>query len=201
MYRSDQPPRIEISATKQGNVWEISVHDNGIGIAPEYHQQIFDIFRRLHSRDKYPGTGIGLASCKKIVQRHGGQITVDSRFGSGSTFRFTIPAASEEPTHERLQLMPPRFNVLLVEDNEDDVLLTKHAFRSLPFVVDLHVASDGLKAISMLPRAAVQRLANSGRDLTRPQHAEDGWSPITYCIEKRRQIKANSNSNPEHVGS
>jgi light-regulated signal transduction histidine kinase (bacteriophytochrome) len=104
MYRGDQPPRIEISASERNEFWEISVHDNGIGIAPEHHQQIFDIFRRLHGRDKYPGTGIGLASCKKIVQRLGGQIAVDSELGSGSTFRFTIPTIFEEPTHERLQL-------------------------------------------------------------------------------------------------
>jgi signal transduction histidine kinase len=94
MYRSEQPPRIEISANRRDDSWEISVQDNGIGIAPEHHQQIFDIFRRLHSRDKYPGTGIGLAACKKIVQRLGGQISVDSILSSGSTFRFTIPAVS-----------------------------------------------------------------------------------------------------------
>ena len=104
MYRGDQYPRIDISAHKRDDSWEICVKDNGIGIAPEHHQQIFDIFRRLHSRDKYPGTGIGLASCKKIVQRLGGQIAVDSQLGSGSTFRFTIPAVFEEPIHERLQL-------------------------------------------------------------------------------------------------
>jgi light-regulated signal transduction histidine kinase (bacteriophytochrome) len=104
MYRSDEAPRIEISASKRDDYWEVCVQDNGIGIAVEHHQQIFDIFRRLHSRDKYPGTGIGLASCKKIVQRLGGQIAVDSQPGLGSTFRFTIPAVLEEPTHERRQL-------------------------------------------------------------------------------------------------
>ena len=101
-YRSDQPPRIEISATQLADEWEISVHDNGIGIAPEHHQQIFDIFKRLHSRDKYAGTGIGLASCKKIVQRLGGRISVDSQLGLGSTFRFTIPTALQELSSERL---------------------------------------------------------------------------------------------------
>jgi two-component system NtrC family sensor kinase len=104
-YRSDQPPKIQIEARRHGTYWELSVRDNGIGIAPEHHQQIFEIFKRLHSRDRYPGTGIGLAVCKKIVQRHGGQITVYSRLGAGSDFRFTIPAPTEETPDERARLL------------------------------------------------------------------------------------------------
>ncbi len=101
LYRSERPPRIHIDARRLGEFWEFSVDDNGIGIAPEHQQQIFEIFKRLHSRDKYPGTGIGLAVCKKIVQRHGGQLTVESRVGSGSVFRFTIPTSMEEARDER----------------------------------------------------------------------------------------------------
>lgn len=100
-YRSEQSPRIYIGARKDGAAWEFTVRDNGIGIAPEHHQQIFEIFKRLHDRDKYPGTGIGLAVCKKIVRRHGGQISVDSSVGAGSVFRFTIRAPVEELTHGR----------------------------------------------------------------------------------------------------
>jgi signal transduction histidine kinase len=105
MYRGAEPPRIDIDAQRVGESWEFSVRDNGIGIAPEHHQQIFEIFKRLHGRDKYPGTGIGLAVCKKIVERHGGQITVESQLGAGSVFRFTIPALTEEAVDERKKLL------------------------------------------------------------------------------------------------
>ncbi|MEX0613999.1 MAG: response regulator [Pirellulales bacterium] len=104
-YRSERPPQIQIDAQRHGEFWEFSVQDNGIGIAPEHHQQIFEIFKRLHSRDTYPGTGIGLAVCKKIAQRHGGQITVDSRVGAGSVFRFMIQAPMEEARDEREGLL------------------------------------------------------------------------------------------------
>jgi two-component system NtrC family sensor kinase len=101
LYRSDRPPHIRVHAVRDGDFWEFAVEDNGIGIAPEYHQQVFEIFRRLHSRDKYPGTGIGLAVCKKIVQRHGGRIWLESQPGAGTVFRFTLQAVTEKPIHER----------------------------------------------------------------------------------------------------
>lgn len=104
MYRSDISPLIRIDAHREPDYWEFAVQDNGIGIAPEHHQQIFEIFKRLHSRDKFPGTGIGLAACKRIVQRHGGQITVDSRLGAGSVFRFTIRTLMEGAVNEREEL-------------------------------------------------------------------------------------------------
>jgi PAS domain S-box-containing protein len=90
-YRSDQPPRIHVSATRVDDFWLFSVQDNGIGINPEYHERIFGIFKRLHNREQYPGTGIGLAICKRIVEHAGGKIWVDSTVGQGAKFLFTVP--------------------------------------------------------------------------------------------------------------
>ncbi len=90
-FRSTQPPEIQIDALQKENEWIFSVKDNGIGIDPKYFDKIFIIFRRLHSRDKYPGSGIGLAICKKIVERHGGRIWVESAENKGCTFFFSIP--------------------------------------------------------------------------------------------------------------
>jgi len=92
---SENPPQITVSAQREGEKWKCSVSDEGIGIDPEQQEQVFDVFQRLHSHGEYPGTGIGLALCRRIIERHGGEIWVESVPGEGATFSLTLEPAAD----------------------------------------------------------------------------------------------------------
>jgi light-regulated signal transduction histidine kinase (bacteriophytochrome) len=90
-FRSTDHPRVIVTAERQDDQWIFAVRDNGIGIDPKHAERIFEVFSRLDDSREYPGTGIGLAICRKIVERHGGRIWVESEPGAGATFSFTLP--------------------------------------------------------------------------------------------------------------
>jgi signal transduction histidine kinase len=88
-----------------GGFWRFFIRDNGIGIDPRFHAQVFDVFRRLHTPSRYPSSGVGLVICKRIVEKHGSSMSVESRYGEGTTFSFTLPAVDAGvgvPVHEGL---------------------------------------------------------------------------------------------------
>lgn len=145
-YRGSQTPRITVKAKRIADKWLFSVGDNGIGIDPLYADKIFDMFARLHGKGQYPGTGIGLAICKKIVTSHGGSIWVESKVGQGSVFLFTLPVVSNKGESK----MNKTIQLLLVEDTPSDVRLTQEALKRSDISFDLQVLTDGVEAMNYL---------------------------------------------------
>ncbi|MFG2430713.1 CHASE3 domain-containing protein [Streptomyces sp. NPDC048590] len=105
--RDDVPCRITVGCVQEGENWHLSVADNGIGIAPEFADKVFIIFQRLHARDEYEGTGIGLSLCRKIIEFHGGRIWLDPEPSEGTLIHFTLPVLPEAPTHTTAELLEP----------------------------------------------------------------------------------------------
>jgi light-regulated signal transduction histidine kinase (bacteriophytochrome) len=104
-FRSKAPPQIHVAALPDEQQWRFSVQDNGIGLDQQFADRIFLVFQRLHGREEYPGTGIGLAVSRRIVEHHGGRLWVESEPGKGATFHFTIPAGAREPRESAPRVM------------------------------------------------------------------------------------------------
>ncbi|PZM84373.1 MAG: hypothetical protein DKT66_06975 [Candidatus Melainabacteria bacterium] len=157
-YRGVEPLQISIRAESSANKWLFSIEDNGIGIDPKYSDEVFNMFSRLNGKVKYPGAGVGLAICKKIVTTHGGNIWVDSKLGQGAIFLFTLPATNKARNRKMKKLNS--IEILLVEDTPSDVRLTQEALKHSNFQYSLIVKSDGVEALEYL-----KEIKNSGSKL------------------------------------
>jgi light-regulated signal transduction histidine kinase (bacteriophytochrome) len=101
LYNEADVPRVDVQAEEQGREWQFAVEDNGIGIRSEHHDRVFTIFQREHTRDQYPGAGVGLSIARRIVERHGGEIWLESELGEGSVFYFTLPGPERPGRREK----------------------------------------------------------------------------------------------------
>ena len=148
-FHGPRSPKIHVGAQRKERAWEIHVRDNGIGIDPQYFDRIFLIFQRLHTRTQYKGTGIGLAVCKKIVERHGGKIWVESVPGDGIDF-LLHHSRQRRSGMSPIQTRP--IQILLVEDSPSDAKLTISALKLAKVANELHHVEDGVQAMEFLKR-------------------------------------------------
>jgi PAS domain S-box-containing protein len=169
-YRRNETPNIIVSGQRNKNEWVISVKDNGIGIASSARDRIFSNFVRLHTEGPYEGSGIGLATCKKVIEQRGGKIWVESVEGQGSVFRFTIPdnyldlkaTQALSPKNVGLEYAedkklgvkkpPPLFEILMVEDSPADSNIIEILLKRESFPFKIHVVQDGEEALNFLKR-------------------------------------------------
>jgi signal transduction histidine kinase len=162
--RPNVPPRVHISARRVGGEWEITCQDNGIGVEPEFADKIFVIFQRLHAKDAYPGTGIGLAIVKKIVEYHGGRVWVDSGVPEGTTIRFTLPMTAQQLAHATPAEDGPAARA--AEPAEDE--------RAENERVEDELAEDGHDADELVEEGLVEEGPAAERPATAPAPAGDG---------------------------
>ncbi len=156
-FHGEEAPRVHVSVQVRETDYLFSVRDNGIGIAPEYYDRLFKIFQRLHTREEYPGSGIGLAVCKRIVERHGGRIWIESQVGKGSTIYFTLSKRKKSDSEKMKRYIAQKIetrpvDILLVEDNPGDVRLTKEALKDAKVLNEIYVARDGVEAMQFVHR-------------------------------------------------
>jgi light-regulated signal transduction histidine kinase (bacteriophytochrome) len=142
-FHGERAPVIHIGVHRQGEDWEFLCADNGIGIEAQYADKIFVIFQRLHGRDVYGGTGIGLAMCKKIVEYHGGRMWLDQEVEDGATFRWTLPVRAQDLADDSILAAPPRLAFSMPPPSNPTTNPTTNDERPLDERVPAHPADRG----------------------------------------------------------
>ena len=174
-YRGVEAPRVRVAAQTRGEDWLFEVRDNGIGIAPKHQHQVFEIFKRLHDQKEYPGTGIGLAICRRVVDRHGGTIWVESSLGDGSAFLLHDRQTHGESSMNDAAARGRPAVILIADDNDNDIELTRLGFQRAKFTVELITCQRrGVHGVLAQGRP-LRRCTDARHHLARSQHAADGW--------------------------